>query len=269
MLHRLFYVVVLTAATIVSVQAQTVRFDTNVGTFDMELNPTGNPGLQGHVDNLLAYVESGRFKQVVVNRAPADFVIQMAGFTTDTLTLPENFSDFPAVPSFGDVIVDEDLDGTPDFDITGLTNTRGTVSLALSGPLNSGSSSFFINLGDNTGSLDPQGFIPFANINDMATIDLILSLEQTSLPDGDIASSDIPILSNNRLVVVEDVFVLEPPVMFAAASASTSTESDFTSGETAFRPASSASFASVPEPPAMVVAVGMFMLIAVFYRRSI
>jgi len=281
MLCRLFSFIVLLSLVASPAFAQTIRFDTNVGTFDMELNPTGNPGLQGHVDNILAYVNSGRFDHVVVNRAAENFVMQIGGFTTDTLTLPSSFDAFPAVPSFGDLIVDEDGDEVADFDITGLTNTRGTVSLALSGPLNSGSSSFFTNLTDNTGSLDPQGFIPFARIKDMATIDLILSLPQATLADGGIASSDIPVLDINRLVVVERVFVVESPAILAAsASSETSLEngglfedvsasavsSSFNSSASS---AISASVMLVPEPPTLVVAAGALMLIAVFSRRSI
>ena len=281
MSSRLFSAVVLLALFISPAAAQTIRFDTNVGTFDMELNPTGNPGLQGHVDNILSYVNAGRYEQVVINRAAENFVLQLAGFTTNSLNLPGNFSDFDAVPSFGNVIVDEDLDGVADFDITGLSNTRGTVSLALSGPLNSGSSSFFASLVDNTGSLDPQGFIPFATIPDMATIDLILSLEQASLSDGNqgpsLASQDIPILSNNRLVVVERVFVVETLPAVAAALAGEeeillnevggllhSLGSDFSSNQSA-----SLQALSVPEPPALVLAVGALVMIYVMKPSKI
>jgi len=266
MLSRYCQAVVLGCLLIVPVSAQTVvRFDTNVGTFDMELNPTGNPNLQGHVDNLIAYVDSGRYDLTVINRAAEGFVMQMGGFQlTDSLSLPNFFSSFPAVQSFGNVIVDADGDGTADFDLTGLDNTRGTVSLALSGPLNSGSSSFFINVGDNTGSLNAQGFIPFASIRDMATIDLILGLPQANLNDGGLAADDVPLLDTNRLVFIERAFVLPTTVAdFTAMMASGLAED----GEGALLSSSSAmsSGLTVPEPPALVLAVGA--LVAIYVMR--
>ena len=46
-------------------------FETNAGSFDMELNPTHEPLLQGNVDNLLQYVTTGRYDNTVINRAEA------------------------------------------------------------------------------------------------------------------------------------------------------------------------------------------------------
>ena len=70
--------------------AQTVRFDTNVGNIDLTLNPTNNGNLNQHVDNILRYIEAGRYERVVLNRADTgisstdpsdDFVLQFGGFT--------------------------------------------------------------------------------------------------------------------------------------------------------------------------------------------
>ncbi len=255
MLSRFCSALVLGCLVVVPVAAQTVRFDTNVGTFDMELNPTGNVNLQGHVDNMLAYVNSGRYDLTVINRAAEDFVMQMGGFQLETLVLPPNFSDFASVESFGEVIVDADGDGTADFDLTGLVNTRGTVSLALSGPLNSGSSSFFINIGDNTSVLDPQGFIPFATISDMATIDLILGVPQAVLSDGGLAGADVPVLNSNRIVFVERAFVLETDITAASALSVSA------GGSSASSLPLASQVVAVPEPPALVLAIGALVAI--------
>jgi len=223
--------------------AQTVRFDTNVGTFDMRLNPMGNENLIGHVENLLAYVESGRYDGMLINRAPDGFVLQMGGFMANTLTLPGSFDDFDEVPEFSSVIVDTDGNGIVDFledpvMDTVFDNIRGTVSLALAGGnVNSGNSQFFVNLGDNSGNLDPQGFIPFAEIMNMETIDLILGLQKASLPELGVGSSDIPVLDNNVLVFVERAFVLDSTAAAAAASGG------------------GAAVSSVPEPSALLLAV--------------
>ncbi|NOZ40940.1 MAG: hypothetical protein GXP24_12045, partial [Planctomycetes bacterium] len=228
MLFRFCSAVVLSALLLVPVAAQTIRFDTNVGTIDMILNPTGNANLQGHVDNMIAYVEAGRYDLTVINRAAEDFVMQMGGFQLDTLALTDsqlNSSfNFSNIPAFDPVVVDADSDDEIDFDVSNLSNTRGTVSLALRGDPDTGTSSFFVNIGDNVAgsafnNLDASNFVPFATVKNMATIDLILGLQQVNLPDPpnqrpgttDIPGDDIPVLDGNRLVFVERAFILEIP----------------------------------------------------------
>lgn len=245
--------------------AQTIRFDTNVGNIDLILNPRGLPELRAHVDNILAYLNAGRYENVVLNRAangsdptdPAgDFVLQFGGFTTDS-PIFSSFDDFGSVESFDPVIVDFDDDGTVDFDTSNLNNTRGQVSLALSSNPNTGTSSFFVNLGDNL-FLDDTGFVPFARIADMSTIDYIMRLNQISDPSAGLASSNIPVLNDdNLLVIVERAFVLDPGP--APSSSVLSTILD----ESSDSPPSGGSVASVPEPPALVLLIGAIMVMAV------
>jgi len=211
------------------VAAQTVRFDTNVGNIDFLLNPTNNSNLQSHVDNLLLYVNSGRYDLSVINRAAEDFVLQFGGFTLDPLELPASFDAFTNIPSFDAVTVDQDGDGNVDFDLGGLSNTPGTVSLALgAGNPNSGTSSFFVNLGDNGALLDPQAFVPFAEVVDMATVDSILSLPQTNFAGGGLAGDDVPTINGTGVVFIERAFVLE-----AAGSTSATTFSTLINQEVA------------------------------------
>ena len=54
---------------------QVVRFESNGGNFDLMLNPTGNALLQGHVDNFLQYITTGRYDGTVINRADEGFVL--------------------------------------------------------------------------------------------------------------------------------------------------------------------------------------------------
>ncbi len=205
--------------------AQTMRFTTNVGSFDMVLNPNNDSNLQPLVDNLVAYVGLGRYHFSAINRAADgnpgtsdDFVLQMG-----------NFLGFPRVPelwatthqsieALNAVTTDSNGDGQVDF--TALSNTRGTVSLALSsGGPNSGTSSFFVNLGDNN-FLDSQGFVPFARIENMAIIDRILQLTQTDLSDdigqsGNLAFSDVPLDGDGEIVVITDVDVIQADANFS------------------------------------------------------
>ncbi len=262
---RSAFVIALIALSPAAALAQTmVRFDTNVGNIDMVLNPLGIAELRGHEENMLAYIESGRYEKVVVNRAdnggdaanPAnDFVLQFGGFTTQSQTLPPTFNAFDPVESFGPVIVDFNGDNTPDFDTTDLTNSRGTVSLALGGnptDVNSGSTSFFVNVNDNPG-LDASGFVPFATVKDMSTVDLIMRLAQANLGDAGLASSNIPLIdgSNNLLVFVERSYVLSTVAPAAAAVLASPAAASGGSGEETL----AEGVIGVPEPTGAVLAL--------------
>jgi len=276
MLSRFSGATVLSLLFVSVVAAQTVRFDTNVGTFDLELNPTGNHNLQSHVDNILAYVNDGRYDKTVINRAASGFVMQMGGFKADSLFLPNAFSDFNSVSSFDPVIVDADGDNLVDFDVSSLLNTPGTVSLALSSSPNTGTSSFFVNLNTNS-NLDSNNlrFVPFAVVPDMATIDLIMSLEQANYSDGGLAGDDVPMLPGQRIVFVEQAYVIdESPVTMAsmmtssdASSATATTEPAMLAPAPATAPPLPA-FA-VPEPSTFALAALALLAATTMKRRKI
>jgi peptidyl-prolyl cis-trans isomerase A (cyclophilin A) len=228
---RLFAVLVLSLTLVAPASAQVVRFSTNVGSFDMTLNPTNDPNLQPLVDNLVAYIGLGRYHFSAINRAADgqpgtqdDFVLQMGGFMGFPI-VPDLWAELhTSVETLQPVIVD--ATGAPDggsdgvVDFTALSNTRGRVSLALqSGNPNSGTSSFFVNLRDNS-TLDAQGFVPFAEIDDMATIDRIMQLTQTDLSQevgqpGSLAYVDVPLTESGSIVVVKNVEVIEADVNFS------------------------------------------------------
>src|SRR6476659_3894987 len=153
--------------------AQVIRFEPTMGGFDLVVNPTNKPGLQNHVDNMLDYVNRETYTGTWINRAAKDFVLQMGGFYSQTL-LPQFSNDqVRNLRSFAPI------QGHPAGQNPPLSNTVGTVALALSGGSNgtnqnSGSSSFFVNLTSNT-FLDPD-FTVFAAIPDMTVINNIMSL---------------------------------------------------------------------------------------------
>jgi cyclophilin family peptidyl-prolyl cis-trans isomerase len=264
-----------------SAGAQTVRFNTSVGAFDMQLNPTNNANLQPLVDNMLANVAAGVYHCSVVNRAAEGFVLQIGSFKTDSIQVPEiQVNGFDATDSLNPVIVDANNDGQVDFNTTGLTNTRGTVSLALSaGNANSGSASFFINLANTNTFLDSQGFVPFATIADLATVDRIMALTQTDLSatvnqSGSLAYIDVPLTSDGNLVVIETAGVISPssvsfkgPLLNALgitpptnsvtdppAMASAATSASLLSGSSSsLVSAAVTSSAAVPEPSAVLL----------------
>lgn len=210
---HLLSVLLLTLVAAVPASAQTLRWQTSVGSFDMLLNPTNNDGLQPLVDNMIANVTAGVYHETVVNRAPDGFVLQIGSFMTDSTNVEEiPFFGFDPVDAFDPVVVDANNDGQIDFDRSELTNTRGTVSLALSNSPNSGSSSYFINIGDNA-FLDNQGFVPFATIPDMSTVDRIMGLDKVDLSaavqqSGSLAYTDVPLDAEGDLILIESVAVV-------------------------------------------------------------
>lgn len=196
--------------------AQTVLVETNVVDFEIELNPTNNTNLEGHVQNFLEYLNAGVYEGNVINRAVDDFVLQMGNFELDP-PLVSNLSSagFDQTIAFDPVIVDADGNGVVDFDTSGLSNTRGEIALALrSGQPNSGTNSFFINLSNNS-FLDQQDFIPFARIIDMTPIDEIMDLPRTnfsaSLGLPGIVYSDVPVVNGDTFLVIERVSVVPEP----------------------------------------------------------
>jgi cyclophilin family peptidyl-prolyl cis-trans isomerase len=213
MISRITLSVALCSCLALSASAQVVRFETTMGDFDMVLNPTNNPNLRGHVDNLLNYVEENRYLGSWINRADTGFVLQMGGFFSHTKR--------PALTqdSVSGVFTDPPIIGSP-AQQNGLSNTVGTVALALSGGANggtnrnSGSSSFFVNLTSNT-FLDPD-FTVFAAIPDMTVINAIMALptiDRTTDPlfgagSGNLAFSDVPIMSDGKQVLIKRAFVI-------------------------------------------------------------
>jgi len=225
MLSRFAFAFALCAGFTSFASAQVVRFDTTMGEFDMVLNPTNNPVLQGHVDNMLAYVEGNNYLGSWINRADTGFVLQMGGFFSHTKRPPLTQDSISSVQTFAPI------EGEPAAENPGLSNTVGTVSLALSGlptggtNQNSGTSSFFVNLTSNT-FLDDD-FTVFAMIPDMTVINAIMALptiDRTTDPvfgadSGNLAFSDVAIQDNGYQVFIKRAFVISDTLATAKAMA--------------------------------------------------
>jgi cyclophilin family peptidyl-prolyl cis-trans isomerase len=262
--------------------AQTLRFDTSVGSFDMELNPTNDSNLQPLVDNIVAYVGLGRYHYTAINRAAkqgddSDFVLQMGSFLGFPPTTNDWLGLLQEINRLDPVVTDANGDGQVDF--AAISNTRGTVSLALSGQPNTGSSSFFVNLADNS-FLDSQGFVPFARVNDLTTIDRIMDLQQIDLT-GDpqnLTFSNVPLQENGRLVILKSVHVLQAapsfsftgPIAAALAQEAESAEAALMPidlGEPAIVPEAAPYTGPVPEPAAGTLAALATLFLAAKRRR--
>jgi cyclophilin family peptidyl-prolyl cis-trans isomerase len=219
MVRRLGFILLVAMLPASVSHGQVVRFQTSVGDFDLVLNPTSNPALRGHVDNMLHYVLSGRYDDTVINRAARDqagfpFVLQMGEFETLGPAIPTSVDGFHTIPMF------DPIQGAPAA-WNGLSNTIGTVGLALSSNANgsanhdSGQSSFYINMTDNA-FLD-QDFAVFAEIANLTTINAIMALptfDLTTNPSFDpgfnnLAFTEVPELPNGNLVFIRKAFVVQ------------------------------------------------------------
>ena len=247
---------------------EVVRFQTTVGDFDMVLNPTDNPVFDGHVENMLHYIETDAYRGSWINRAADNFVLQMGGFFSHTKRVPIDISSTRPVATI------DPVEGEPASENPGLSNTLGTVAMALSGGSggtnqDSGTSSFFVNLTDNN-FLDAD-FTVFAAIPDMTTINKIMALTQVDLtadPDfgagsGNLAFSDVALDENNFQVFIKRTFVINDPLARAKAIAGVqsimaASQAGGGDGDAAFAPLGGG---IVPEPTtATILLIGLTVL---------
>ncbi len=116
-------------------------FETSMGEFTVELYTDKMPITAGNFVKLAeeGFYDGTKFHRVIgpIKSPPHGFMIQGG----DPLTKDDNLQHAWGTGGPGYAIEDEFVDG--------LSNLRGTLSMANSGP-NSGGSQFFINLNDNT-----------------------------------------------------------------------------------------------------------------------
>ena len=161
----------LTTLLLLSAEASAtiVRFETAQGRFDVNLYDKKTPAT---VANFLAYVNSGAYNTVVFHRSVSGFIVQGGGYT------------FPGALPLGTVsaraaVVNEPL----------LSNVRGTIAMAkVAGNPNSATSQWFINVANNSSTLDTQnsGFTVFGEVvsGGMTVVDAINALPTFNVATG-------------------------------------------------------------------------------------
>lgn len=125
------------AAAVPALAQQRVLMDTDRGPILLELDSTKAPN---HVTNFLRYVDGRLYDDTVINRVVKDFVVQGGAFKSDATAITR----FPAINTERN---------------NGLSNTFGTLSMALVGTtpnVNSATSDWFINTGNNATTLNPN-----------------------------------------------------------------------------------------------------------------
>jgi len=144
-------------------QSTTVRLETSVGNFDIELFDTAAPLT---VANFMNYVNSGAFNHSFFHRSAPGFVIQGGGYYIDD----QSVRDIPVhSPVENEFSVDH-------------SNLRGTVAMAkVAGDPDSATSQWFVNLVDNSPNLDHAngGYTVFGQISvaGMSIVDAIAGLQ--------------------------------------------------------------------------------------------
>lgn len=154
-----------------------IRLTTALGTIDLALYTQEKPAT---VANFLNYIDSGNYlitdpltglpAPIFFHRSVPGFVIQTGGYLATSspngpdILLPTPVAKFPPVGNE-----------------PGISNVRGTVAMAkLSGSPDSATSEWFINLADNSATLDTDngGFTVFGKVlgNGMAVADAIAAL---------------------------------------------------------------------------------------------
>ena len=128
------------------VEKPVVKIVTNYGTMMVELDSAAAPKT---VANFLRYVKEGHYKGTVFHRVIDGFMIQGGG-------MDESLTDTPA----HDGIANE----TAQALAAGLHNSRGTIAMARTQDPDSAKDQFYINLVDNSASLDAGGYCPFGRV---------------------------------------------------------------------------------------------------------
>ena len=189
-----------------------VRLTTSAGPIDLEMFDAAAPQ---SVANFLNYVNTDQYNGTIIHRAVTDFVVQGGGYRTDgsDITGPGT----PTVPN--------------EFSPT-RSNVRGTVAYAKLGPppgqpptpetINSATSEWFINLGDNASNLDNQngGFTVFGRVlgNGMTVADAIDALPKTDATVGSRFFQDLPTLTPTPTPTASDLVVLQDAAVVPEAT---------------------------------------------------
>jgi cyclophilin family peptidyl-prolyl cis-trans isomerase len=134
-----------------------VQFRTSIGDFEVELYDNDKPVTAG---NFLRYVTNGLYADSIFHRGVGNFVIQGGGFWISNRTSLLGYSTL-SIPTFPQI--------TNEFKVGPfLSNVYGTIAMAKTSDPNSATSQFFINLVNNSASLDNTnnsgGFTVFGRV---------------------------------------------------------------------------------------------------------
>lgn len=185
-----------------STQATVVRFQTSMGSFDVNLFDSTAPKT---VANFLDYVRTGAYDNTVIHRSVFGFIVQGGGYQFDDAEKA-----ITPIDSF------DPVENEPN-----LSNLKGTIAMAkLSGDPDSATNQWFFNLSNNSANLDNQngGFTPFGVVMGDGMKEVLYPIEQLRTYYLSSAASDIPLidppetiseLESEHFVVIESVTIVD------------------------------------------------------------
>lgn len=151
-----------------------VLISTSLGDIKLELYEEEAPIT---VANFLSYVEEGFYDSTIFHRVINNFMIQGGGITADMKQKPTKAS------------IKNEADN-------GLKNERGTIAMARTAEVNSATSQFFINHGDNAfldhGARD-FGYAVFGKV--VEGIEIVDKIAAVQTRPGDVPVETVSILS--------------------------------------------------------------------------
>lgn len=204
-----------------AVTGTTVEIQTPVGNIPLMLFDSQTPKT---VANFEHYISSGEYNNVIIHRSVPGFVLQGGGYTTSGTH----------ITTFGTV------QGEP-----GISNTTGTIAMALSNGPDSGTSEWFINLANNNGTSsnpnlddtsDGGPFTAFGEViyNGMSVVNQIAALPTANASQSVSAWSNLPVLNNSSSISASDLVTAKTvnvsPLSYSATSDDPSLVSPSVSG---------------------------------------
>ncbi len=183
-IHALGTVAALLGGADATAAVNFVELQTNLGTIEVELFPAQAPVT---VNNFLTYIGEGFYRNTLIHRVVADFVIQGGGFDLQG----KRKSTHEPIPSEA---------------ANQLSNLRGTIAMARTNDSNSATSQFFLNTKDNP-TLDYNvqtgnaGYAVFGKvIRGLVVVDQIGKLP---------TFQEFPFTSTNSTVFIEATYTSE------------------------------------------------------------
>lgn len=155
-----------------------VVMETSLGNMTIELDAEKAPIT---VANFLSYVDEGFYNNTIFHRVIQDFMIQGGGFEPG---MKQKKTKPPIENESGN----------------GLSNVPGSIAMARTNDLNSATSQFFINVVDNSRSLDQPRYCVFGKVvAGMDVADKIRKVKTTNKAGhGDVPATEVVIQSVRR-----------------------------------------------------------------------
>lgn len=167
-----------------------VTVQTNFGSFQIELYPAAAPQT---VANFLTYLNDGAYSDTIFHRSVPGFVEQTGGYVSPTATFSGGTSQFTAITT-----------NAPIPSEYGIPNVLGTVAMALDSGTNEATSQWFVNMGNNTQSLN--GYTVFGQvISGMSVLYNVESLPVKNVDNG--TFSQLPVSTSNQLAAISSITV--------------------------------------------------------------